>query len=133
VALSAPPAARPDQWIPVTIHVLRDGHPVAHARVRVTAFGDPPQVLHRYVTTNAQGIAHDQVRGPVPGAIQVVASLGSQTAQATVHLQAAHPFSWWWLLLLLLLLLLTTAFEWHRRNRRARQRAVLDSSTSEGV
>ncbi len=123
VGLQAPPTGRPQQWIPVTIRVTRDGRPVAHARIRVTATGDPPHVQHRWAVTNAQGMAHDAVRGPVPGAIRVAASLRGTQARAVVHLRAlVSPRKPWWLLILLLLLLLLLAYVgWRRRRQRAQR------------
>jgi len=126
VGLQAPPTGRPQHWIPVTIRVTRDGRPVAHTRIRVTATGDPPQVQHRWVTTNGQGLAHDAVRGPVPSPIRVQASLRGAHARAVVHLQSPVPHRrpWWWLLVLLLLLLLLLAYVgWRRRRQRAQRPA----------
>lgn len=129
LAIQAKPA-QAGTWAPVTITAHYDGHRWARARIRVTAYGDPPQLKQAYVTTNAQGVATDQVRSTHPGPVTIKAvAIGPVTAAARTRM-TIRPFPWW-LLLLLLLLLLALLYEWSRRNRqnrRARQRAALDSS-----
>ena len=109
------------QWVPVTVLLTRNGHPLA-GTVTLTARGVAGARLRRAtVRVGTSGIAADAATATAAGRVVLTAAYAGMRAHTSARLLPLFP---WWILLLLLAALALGVGYWRLRARRRQNGAT---------
>ncbi len=116
LTLRASSTARPvGQWVPVTVLLTRDGHPLT-GTVTLTARGlAGARLRSATVRVGKSGIATDAVTATAAGRVALGAAYAGMRARTSARILPLFP---WWILLLLIAALALAAGYWRLRVRR---------------